>query len=139
MRQALLLTALLAWGCAPKSVPAQTGAAAWNIPPGCEKDLSGTYVHERRADFRYRAQDRAGTLTLVIDRGLPPDGGTSADDAGTGGVGLEKLPGADAADAGSAHSNGRPDGGALPPGRPDAGAPRGGEHDAIGLHRGPDG
>jgi hypothetical protein len=51
-----------------------------HIPPGCERDLSGAYVHARVEQFRYLASDDGGTLTLALaraqDAGAVLDGGT---------------------------------------------------------------
>jgi hypothetical protein len=54
------------------------------IPPGCERELTGTYVHATNPSFRYQARDDGGTLVLDVVRTSPEtaDGGTA--DAGTG-------------------------------------------------------
>jgi hypothetical protein len=44
-----------------------------NIPPGCEADLSGQYVHAQRPDWTYAAIDDGGTLALRL--GEQTDGG----------------------------------------------------------------
>src|SRR5260221_6965186 len=44
------------------------------IPPGCEADQSGVWVHSQNATFSYLARDDGGTLELDLDR--------KSDDAG---------------------------------------------------------
>ncbi|MGQ0504489.1 MAG: hypothetical protein ACT4TC_04150 [Myxococcaceae bacterium] len=75
-----LCAALALSRCAPRvpqqpvpPVPAPLGA---QVPPGCERDLSGDYVHAENQTFRYRGGDDGRTLTLEMDRVFPEaDGG----------------------------------------------------------------
>lgn len=66
---AALAAGLLLLACA-HSAPAPTPppAPAAQVPPGCERDLSGRYRHARDPAFVYQGQDDGGTLVLALHR-----------------------------------------------------------------------
>lgn len=84
VRMVLLAASLLslAAGCvraAPTGAPPPPAPAPLDIPPGCEVDLSGHYVHQDNATFQYAARDDGGAVRLDVlrvlaDAGLPEGG-----------------------------------------------------------------
>jgi hypothetical protein len=62
---------------APTPAPNLAPAPVLHVPPGCEENLSGDYVHAVDPSFRYRAADDGGMLSLTLER-LLADGGVAA-------------------------------------------------------------
>jgi hypothetical protein len=70
---AALLMAVPVAACVTSPAPAPPAGEAVKVPPGCEANQSGSWVHASNEAFRYRAADDGGALVLTLDRG---DGGT---------------------------------------------------------------
>ena len=91
---ALLAAGALAVACPPK--PVRTGPAPGSplpsvqVPPGCQRDLSGTYAHAQRPEFRYLARDDGTTLTMSVER-VRADAG-SADGGSRVSITLARTP-----------------------------------------------
>lgn len=66
-------------GCPRPGVSGRPPSPPVKVPPGCEANLSGTYVHAERPDWRYVGTDDGGTLVLAVERALEAeaDAGTS--------------------------------------------------------------
>lgn len=86
MRIGLWLSVLcalaLAWaGCPhpPPPPPPPPAPPPVQIPPGCERNLSGVYAYAERPDWQYDATDDGGTVVMALRRELALDGGTRPD------------------------------------------------------------
>ncbi|HME91880.1 MAG TPA: hypothetical protein VKE49_10685 [Myxococcaceae bacterium] len=81
---AVLTAGALAIGCPPKQVqtaPLATPPPSVQVPPGCQRDLSGSYVHAQRPEFRYLIRDDGTALNMSVERARA-DAGSSAPDGG---------------------------------------------------------
>lgn len=60
----------LTWTACPRPVPTPPPPSApeVQIPPGCERNLSGTYAYVERPDWQYVGADDGGTLVLELQR-----------------------------------------------------------------------
>lgn len=75
----LLALTLIPASCSPKRTGAPDelpgSAQPVRIPKGCERNLSGTYVHASAAQFRYRVTDASPTVRIereaVTTEGAP--------------------------------------------------------------------
>src|SRR5688572_3610711 len=76
------LIALTIGACAPRSPVGADGleGQAPKIPPGCEANLSGDYVHAENPTFRYRGQDDGTTFKLVPQSAQTADAGSETAD-----------------------------------------------------------
>lgn len=61
------------------------------VPPGCQRDLSGTYAHAQRPEFRYLARDDGTTLTMSVERARA-DAGSAPDGGGRVSIALARTP-----------------------------------------------
>ena len=76
MRRSFLLVGVFAVGCA-RPPPTRPPPPAIHVPPGCEANLTGTYVHATDPTYLYQGLDDGGTFTLEVGRAFAnaPDGG----------------------------------------------------------------
>jgi hypothetical protein len=67
------LLALLALGCAHASRSPTPSDQPYLIPPGCERSIAGTWMHESNASYQYVATDD-GKVAHLLPRRVNADG-----------------------------------------------------------------
>ena len=68
-----LTAALVLTGCAHSGRKPGAGNLAQTIPPGCDKSVAGTWVHENNGSYQYTATDD-GSVAHFLPRRVNPDG-----------------------------------------------------------------